>query len=326
MKNKLLILLGIMAIIVIGSILVTLGIKSEDENKDEIVIVTSFYPMYVLVSNVIGDNENVKVVNLTEYQSGCLHDYLLTTEDMKRLENADIFVMNGGGMESFMSDVLKAYPDMPIINASENIEFLTSEGHSHEYESLEGSGKNIGALEDGEDGHVGEEFNAHVWLNMNYYLQQIETVNKRLSEINPEYANSFKENSENYIAQVKDLKDEMESALSTAKNTNVVIFHDSFAYLAQELGLNVIHTVNMDSESALSAGEIAEVVDEVKENQIQILFTEKQYGTSIADNIAKETGARVYIIDSIVTGEMSKDAYLKAMKQNLYVLQEAFLQ
>ncbi|MDF2588825.1 MAG: periplasmic solute binding protein [Anaerocolumna sp.] len=320
MKNKLLILLGLMAVIVFGSILVTNGVNKESEKENEITIVTSFYPMYVLVSNVVGDNNNVKVVNLTEYQSGCLHDYQLTTKDMKRLENADIFVMNGGGMESFMSDVLKAYPDIPIINASENIELLTSAGHSHEYDELEN--------EDGEtsDEHEGEEFNAHVWLNMNYYLQQIDNVNKRLSELDSENASNYNENSENYKKKVTELKDEMETALKAVNNTNVIIFHDSFAYLAQELGLNVVHTVDMDSESALSAGEIAEVVDDVKENNIQILFTEKQYSTSIADNIAKETGAKVFVIDSIVTGDMSKDAYILGMKKNLEVLKEAFIQ
>jgi len=75
----------------------------------------------------------------------------------------------------------------------------------------------------------------------------------------------------------------------------------------------------------LSAGDISEVIDEVKEKQVKVLFTEEQYSTSIADNIASETDANVYIINSLVTGDMDKDSYINGMKQNLEVLKQALL-
>lgn len=309
MKKKLFVLISIMLLVVLSSTIITAMMNREDIKSEKVTIVTTFYPMYVLAKNVVGDSSNVDVVNLTEYQSGCLHDYQLTTADMKKLENADILVMNGGGMENFIENVLEAYPNLPIINASEGIDYLLGEGHNHEEENSVNN-------------HV-EEFNAHVWLNMNYYIQQIQTVQDGLAEYDSQNSTSYQDNGTAYQNEVRTMKEEMETTLEGTENTEVVIFHDAFAYLAQELGLDVIHTVNIDSEASLSAGEIAEVVDEVNEHQIKILFTEEQYSTSIADNIAEETDASVYVIDSIVRGDMSKDGYITAMKKNLEVLKQA---
>lgn len=321
MKKKLLFLAGIMLIIVLSSSALTAVLSKEEKTADKITIVTSFYPMYVLAKNVVGNIDNVEVVNLTEYQSGCLHDYQLTTSDMKRLENADVFIMNGGGMESFMSDILKAYPNLPIINASEGIQFL--EGVEHEHED-DNAVQDAESQEESSSDVTSElEYNAHVWLNMNDYLVQIKNVQKALSSLDESNSSAYQANGDLYQQKIRELKDNAETELAGLSNKNIVIFHDSFAYLAQELGLNVIHTVDMDSETYLSAGEIGEVVDEVREKDVRVLLTEKQYSTSIADNVAQETGAKVYIMDSIVTGDMTEDGYINAMKYNLEILKNA---
>lgn len=320
MKKKLIAILGIMAAIIIGTTLVTAATRKKENKEDKLTIVTSFYPMYILAKNLT-EGTNADIVNLTEYKTGCLHDYQLTTSDMKKLENADIFIMNGGGMESFMEDILEAYPNLSIINASKGIEFLTAEGHNHEEEDV----SNHENEEESEDNHSDEELNAHVWLNMNYYMKEIQNVQEDLIKLDKENAKTYEGNGKEYSDKVENLKKDFETILSDTNEKKVVIFHDSFAYLAQELGLEVIHTVNLDGETALSAGDISEVIDEVKEKQVKVLFTEEQYSTSIADNIASETDAKVYIIDSLVTGDMDKDSYINGMKQNLEVLKQALL-
>ncbi|WP_097015037.1 metal ABC transporter substrate-binding protein [Anaerocolumna aminovalerica] len=317
MKKKLIAILGIMLIIVIGTSFVTAATRKKEKEEEKLTIVTSFYPMYILAKNLT-QGTNIDVINLTEYKTGCLHDYQLTTSDMKKLENADIFIMNGGGMESFMEDILKSYPNLPIINASEGIAYLTAEGHNHEEEADSHE-------DEAEDNHEGEEYNAHVWLNLGHYLKEIKNVQEGLKKFDLENAKIFEENGIEYSSKIETLKDNIETNLADVKEKKVVIFHDSFAYLAQELGLKVIHTVNLDGETALSAGDIAEVIDEVKENQVKVLFTEEQYSTSIAENIASETGAKVYVIDSLVTGDMDGDSYINGMKQNMEVLKQALL-
>ena len=92
------------AILVAGMGLTGWYVSQTQEQTDgqELTVVTSFYPMYIAAENVIGDADGVRLENLSEPQTGCLHDFQLTPEDMKLLSTADVFIINGGGIESFM--------------------------------------------------------------------------------------------------------------------------------------------------------------------------------------------------------------------------------
>lgn len=68
--------------------------------------------------------------NLSEPQTGCLHDYQLTPEDMKLLQTADVFIVNGGGIENFLTDVAKACPNLTIINASQGLDLIEDNAHA----------------------------------------------------------------------------------------------------------------------------------------------------------------------------------------------------
>ena len=342
MKKKLIILLSIMVIIIIAVISINhIIIRDDDNQKAEIgdksiSVVTSFYPVYVLTKNITDQIPAIKVDNLTDFKIGCLHDYQLTTNDMKLLSNADVFIINGGGMEVFLEDVIDNYPDITIIDLSKGISMI---------ESME---------------HEGED-NPHVWLDPELYLLQIGNASKGLEQYinnrdkennsntytsieNTSSENETKSilgtdiiakldsNTNDYIEKVDAIIKEMDlmldSVVERASNNEisnkVVVFHDSFAYLAIKAGLDVAYTVEIDEENPLSAGEIAEVIDVIKEENILYLFTEEQHDSTISDRIHEETGANVYIIDSAVTGDGSKDSYLDAMKHNIDTLNKAF--
>lgn len=333
MKKKLLTLFGIMALLVAAGaafILInkpvedTQGVKSEDKLQ----VVTTLYPIYMAGLNITDQIDSIEVKSMTGLTVGCLHDYQLTTEDMKLISGADIMIINGGGMENFMDSVTENYPDLIIIDASEGIPKL-----------------NMMESEYGDEEHEGEEehddyggLNPHVWLNPLLYINQIKNIEKGLlSYIETESSISdaeatrlmkaIEDNSDHYIEKITQLDNQLEEIKADSSRTSgelqSVIFHDSFAYLADRIGIQVAFTVPLESDTALSAGKIAEIIKEVRENKIEFLFTEQQYSDSIARQIEAETDAKVYIIDSVVTGDGTKDSYLRAMQSNLQVLQEA---
>ena len=102
-------------------------------------LMTSFYPMYIATLNIVDGVEGVRLENLSEPQTGCLHDFQLTPEDMKLLSTADVFVINGGGIESFMSDVAKAYPKLDVVEACGDVALLSEDDadsdHDHDHEA-----------------------------------------------------------------------------------------------------------------------------------------------------------------------------------------------
>ena len=322
MKKKLFILASVMIIIVVTLTALTyyLNIKNKTSNTedDDIRIVTSFYPVYVLTSNLTDQIKGLKVDSLTDFSAGCLHDYQLTTKDMKLLSGADVFIINGGGMEEYLEDVIKNYPDLTVINLSQGIEML---------ESMEHEG----------------DVNPHVWLDPQLYMVQIENGRQGLEDYirtsfltnekdNKEIIDKLTTNAASYKAKVQEIADEMDQLLfkvkdmSESKNISnkVVVFHDLFAYLANKAGLEVVYTLEIHDDTPLSASEIAEVVDIIKEENIHYLFTEDQHDDTISDRIKEETEAEVYIIDFAVTGNASKDSYLEAMRKNIDTLKKAF--
>jgi zinc transport system substrate-binding protein len=338
MKNKLMLLLGILLFLTaVGVIIIKIAAPKADieaiNEEEKLKVVTTFYPVYMIGLNVAGQANNIEVKSLTNLNTGCLHDYQLTTEDMKIISTADVMIINGGGMESFLEDVTTNYPKLTIIDASEGIEMLPNAEEEHEDESNEEVD-----VDSEEDDHEHGEYNPHVWLDPKLYIKQIENVRDHLiqyvetSDMDlSKLSQEIEENAQDYIQKVMDLDTEIESAKKDINlvseqggEAQVVIFHDSFAYLANRIGMKVAFTVPLDSDTALSAGDIAEIINVVRQEKIKYLFTEEQYSDSIAKQIEAETEAKVYIIDSAVTGDGAKDSYLTAMRNNLSVLKEAF--
>lgn len=361
MKKKLIALFSIFAVILVGVYALNRrSSRNQVQNDGELQVVTSFYPMYILTKNLTKDASGVTVVNLTENQTGCLHDYQLTTQDMIILSSADLFVMNGGGMEGFVQNVIEAYPNLETVEASAKIKMLasTSEHHhdhgdeEHEDETHEEAEHdehleeehndgttehdeeeehNHGAADHEEEMHELEnehkhdhgEWNAHVWMNLENYLIEMKNVYQALITKDPENETIYTRNYVNYREEVEALKVEYENELQGIVNREVIIFHDAFAYMANQLGLEVVKAVNLDSDTYLSAGEVKEIIDEVKSHDIKVLFTEEQYSDSVASSVAKETNANVYVVDSLVTGKDDLNAYIEGMRNNLEVLKKA---
>lgn len=317
MKKKLIILVILMIVIAAASTIIftVINKNNEADNKsaseeNRLKIVTTFYPVYLIGINLFDDIEEVEVISLTDLDTGCLHDYQLTTQDMKNISMADILVINGGGMEAFMEDVTKNYPNLTIIDASNNIEL--------------------------------NQDNSHIWLNPALYTKQIENV--RDSIINyldtklsknldaAKIKQNVEFNAAAYIGKVMevDLKlSDLEENIKRSYGDNLpkaVIFHEAFEYMATRIGLPVAYTIPLDHDTALSAEEIAKIINDVKNDGIRYLFTEEQYSDSVAKRIEAETTAKAYIIDSAVTGDGSKSSYMDAMEYNIEVLKAALFE
>lgn len=306
---------GFVAILLLCMLVVGTGLtgfyekEEQQEEEGQLKVVTSFYPMYIAAMNVIGDAPGVTLENLSEPQTGCLHDYQLTPADMKLLSSADVFIINGGGIESFLSEVAESYPELTIINASEYVELLTSENEDAEHEE-----------------HDHGDENAHAWMNIADYQIQVQTMSDALAEKDPAHADIYAENTDAYLTKLKDLEKEADEVAELAAGTDIVIFHEAYAYVAQEYGMHIAYTMDLDEERQVSAGEVADVVSQVEDNGVKIVLAEELYGKDMGDMIERETDAKVYYLDTLVRGEYEADSYLNAMRSNIRILKEAFTQ
>lgn len=300
MKSKL--LKGIS--IVLLSLIVMSGCATKKDtatsgkvNDKTVNIVASFYPMYIATLNVAKDIPNVKVTNMTKPMTGCLHDYSVTPDDMKNLEGAQIFVVNGAGMESFMDKVIKQMPNLKIIESSKGIDLIKG------------------------DGNQGD--NPHIWVSISNAITQVKNIEKELSVLDPNNAKKYKSNTDEYVKKLETERDKMHKALDPLKNRDIVTLHEAFPYFAKEFNLNIIGVIEREPGSEPSAKDLDETILQVKKLKVKALFAEPQYPTKAADTIAKETGSKVYSLDPAVTGPMEADAYINIMESNLKALEEA---
>ena len=98
--------------------------------------------------------------------------------------------------------------------------------------------------------------------------------------------------------------------------------NESFAYLQRDLGLDSIDVHTDHEESTMSAEMLARIIEDMKKENIQIIIIDKNDNEKNAQNLADETGAKIYKLDSCLTGNMDKDAYLNAMNENLNSLKQ----
>lgn len=278
-----------------------------DSNKLQ--IVTSFYPIYVASLNIIDGAENVELTNLTSTEVGCLHDYQLTTANMLMLNEADVLIINGGGMESFVQKAIDNCENLAIINSSEGI--LEEHEHEHEHEQ-----------ETDEHNHEHGE-NAHIWVSISLYIKQVENIRDELCKINPENTEIYTKNTDEYIKRLEILKNEMHEALDNIEEKDIVTFHEAFEFFAEEFGLNIVAVIEREPGTYPSAGELVDIIKIVEKTNAKAVFTEPQYFENAANIIANETGRKLYELDPIVSGELTKEAYESAMKNNLETLIKA---
>jgi len=272
---------------------------AEKKTAEPFRIVTSFYPMYVATINITDGVDGVEVYNMTKPQTGCLHDYQLVTEDMKTLEKADAFVINGAGMEDFMDKVTEQQKKLKVIDASRGIELI----------------------HDDEEGD-----NPHVWLSVTDAITQVRNIADQLKEADPAHAAAYEKNAAAYIEKLTSLKSEMHAALDNVPHKDIVTFHEAFPYFAKEFNLNIIGVVEREPGTEPTPTELQETIEQVNALPTKVLFTEPQYSPAAAETIARETGAKIYTLDPVVTGEATpaaKNAYIDTMKKNMKTLQEA---
>ena len=300
------------ALLIAFTLLAFCGCAAQDVGQ-QVNILTTFYPMYIFTLNVADGIDGVNVQNMADQNVGCLHDYQLQTRDMVALEKADVLIINGGGMEQFMDKVISMRGDLPVVTACEGIDMLPLEGHAHEHEE-----------EHAEE--VCDEVNAHVWLDPRLAIKQIENIAEGLCAADPTHAEAYRANAADYALRISSLYQEMTEQLKPVVGKQIITFHEAFPYFAGAFGIEIAGVIEHDQGEEPGTREIARTCDMVKELGIKALFTEPQYPQKAAETIARETGAGLYRLDPIVSGDSGKESYEMIMRENARVLLEALAQ
>ncbi len=310
--------LGVLAVLsAVSALWATPSAPKNDEKQ----FVTSFYPVYIAAKNVTAGVKGVAVTNLTGEQTGCVHDYQLTPENAIALDSADAVILNGAEAELFLNDALTARPNLPCIDcAAGNVELLSS---NHEHHHHHGDEDEHELTEEEFREAVSDTFNvnSHVWTGPGRYAEQVHNLCEGLCLVDPDNADAYRMNAAAYIKKIDQTAAALKSAAATLPTKNVVIFHDSLAYFADELGLNVVASLSVGEDSGVPTDELKEAAEEIKEAGDVIFLYDKQYADLSYESLAENADRCVSLtIDCATTGEDDANAWLAAMDYNTNAL------
>lgn len=268
---------------------------SASADSEKIKITASFYPIYIMLLNLTDGIDDVEVSLLAPAETGCLHDYQLTTGDMKLIEKCDILVVNGSGMEDFFD---KAF------SLKKNSVVVASDG----FKPFDG--------------------NPHVWVSVSGAIYEVQKITEGLCSLDSKNSESYKKNYLIYIEKLNALEQKMKTSLAPFAGKKIITFHEAFPYFAKEFGFEISAVIEQEPGTVPSAKELAKIIESIKSvknrGEDVALFAEPQYSSSVAKIISNETGLSVYELDPCVNGQLEKNAYIEGMEKNLSVLMNAF--
>lgn len=300
----------LMCVILAAALLVFGGCagNTPETRDDKITVAVSFYPVYIFTLNLLNGVDEIDVKCMAEQSVGCLHDYTLTAKDARLLNDAQVLIINGAGMESFLQDAFDSVPDLDVIDSSADIELICSGEHNHEDEHKE---------------HEHHHENSHIWLSAENAKKQVENIKNGLVEEFPQYESLIKNNYADYIKRLDALGKEKEAVLPYTKGMKVVSFHGAFEYLARDLDIEIHAAVESDEGYEPSAKELGALSDTMNSEKINALLISPDYSGSSAEILGREANAGIYILNPVISGDEELTAYEDIMRENYKAILKA---
>ena len=265
-------------------------VTADTEKNDVFSVVSSFYPMHIMAMNLIAGIDGVTETSMSEPDIGCIHDHTFTTDDLKKIEGADVYIENGLGLEAFNDKIKEAYPNTVIIEAATNI--------------------------------TDADINPHVWTNIDYYISQVQYASEQLQTVNPDNKDAYAANADAYVAELEKLKTDNEAVIIAATGKKALVLDEALPNLCEFLKMDVIEIETDHEEEALSADDLKETINTMNSEGIKTIFIGKDADRATAEAIATETGATIYELNTCMVGtaDSSADSYITEMKENFEII------
>ncbi|EGP5140960.1 zinc ABC transporter substrate-binding protein [Enterococcus faecium] len=303
------------ATVMIGALLFAAcgNTNKEADKKEDLTIVTTFYPMYDFTKEIVGDEGNVKLLIPAGTEP---HDFEPSAKERAEISDADVFVYNSSDMEFFV-DSLKDSVDSKqtlMIEAAKGIDRLESQEADEHEESEEGHGHS-------------HEYDPHVWLDPVLAIKEVRTIAEELGEKYPDKKENFTKNADAYIKKLEALDQKYSDELKDATNRTFVTQHAAFAYLANQYDLKQVAISGVSPDQEPTPSRLAELKEFVKKNNIKVIYFEENASSKVAETLSNETGVKLEVLNPLesLTNEQIKagENYISVMEKNLKALKES---
>ena len=284
----------------------------DQASSQKLQVVTTILTTTLFTKAVAGDCAQVSSLLPAGADS---HAHQARPQDVASLGKAQVLVINGLGMESFLEPVLKGAENKELItiDSSYGIKPLAMQeegdhGHGHDHH---------------EHGHAhgdGEEaVNPHVWLDPTLAAKQVETIRDGLMKADPSCADGYRNRADAYITKLQQLDSELAAELAPFQGRTVVSFHEALPYFTRRYGLSDEALVTLPEDQP-SPADVQRINQVLKANNIVGVLTEPGGGSAALQSLAKDLNLRLKVFDPLeLVPEASKrtpELYIEVMRRN----------
>ncbi len=310
----------------------------EDSSDKQLEIYTTVYPLKFFTQQIAGDLAEVSTILPPGTDP---HTYEPTTKEMIKIAEADAFIYNGAGLESYaktIADTVKP-EGVQILEASKGIKLEehvhdhgensnskekdthAEEEHSHEEE------KERSHAGEGHGGHTHGNQDPHIWLDPIRSIQLAEHIKNTLISIQPESKEQFTENFNQLKNKLVELDQQFHKQLESKPKDKIIVSHAAYGYWEHAYGIEQVAVSGLTPTSEPSQKELEEIIETAEEFQLDYVLFEQNVTPKVAKVVQSEIGAATLRIHnlSVLTEEdiQANEDYFSLMKQNLEVLSKA---
>ncbi|ARK28606.1 metal ABC transporter substrate-binding protein [Halalkalibacter krulwichiae] len=269
------------------------GEQASVSDDEGIKVVTSFSILGDLAENVVGERGQVEyLVPIGEEP----HEYETIPSDFQKVSDADVFYVNGFGLEEWLERLVQNVGDVPIITVSDGITPLPISD------------------QDGED--------PHAWLDVANVITYVENIRDDLTERDPDGAEEYAANADSFIAELEELHTWIHTEVESIDESKraIVISENAFKYFGEQYGFDTVGIWELNSHEEGTHSQIAAVVDTIKEREIPAVFVEttvdKRYMETVANDAGVAIAGEVYT-DAVGLEGSGAETYIKMMEHNV---------
>lgn len=312
----------IILIIIMTIIVMCFKTESVVKNEEKLQIVATLFPQYDFAKQIVKDKADVKLLLNSGVET---HNYEPTGKDMITiLSGSDMFLYTGTNLEPWTEKIVQNLEttNCKIVNVSDGIELITIE----EFEERHINSEIL--IEEHEEEHKHQEiYDGHIWQNPKNAVKMLDNVLKALCEIDPDNAEYYTKNAEEYRNQILELDGELRNIVNQSERKEIAVGGEfAYAYLVEEYGINFISVyTNCGEGEDPSIAKVKSVIDYINKYNIPVVYYEELSEGTVAKMIAEETETEPLVLYSIHNGDTKKDTYVSLMSKNLENLKKGLI-
>jgi len=316
---------GFSPAVMIAALAAAVSISLSATERQRNVLCTTF-PVFQCTRNVVAGRDEVKVGLLLPANLGCPHDYALTPQDLRQLEQAEVLVINGLGMEDFLGTAFwRQHPRLTVIDASAGItELIRMDGDTHHDEPEHEDGEAAAGTCPCHSEHQHGSINPHLFASPRQMARMALAIATGLAKADPDGASIYTGNAQDYVRRLNTLADEFRELAKRLANRRIVQPHGVMDYLARDMGLTIVAVIRGHNQEP-SAAEMLELLKTIRRQQVGAIFVEPQYSAKVGQVLAREAGLPVVVFDPVAGGpeDAAPDYYEQTMRANLAAIRKA---